>query len=138
MSNTNVVSIATRPHSVLGISLRESVEAYDLAEFIYRADQRLGRADMARPYERLTFEAKEAYVTRAAIAIRLGDEVKAAAMVEHAALGIIADVTDRLKAGRIEPADPEVAISLLGWRRLSKVAVLRALEYLGGTPRVRA
>lgn len=137
MNDTNVVPITSRPKSVLSIALKESIEAYDLAPFIYRTDQRLGRADMRVSFEQLPREAQEQFVTRAAIAIRLGDAVKAVAVGELAALGIIKDVAARVKANELEPGDPEVIIDLNGWRRLAKVATLRALEYLGSTPRVR-
>jgi len=137
MNDSNVVSITSRPTSVLSIALKESIEAYDLAPFIYRADQRLGRADMRVSFEQLPRQAQEQIVTRAAIAIRLGDEIKAIAVAEHAAMGLIKDVTTRVRSHELDPGDPEVIIDLNGWRRLAKVATLRALEYLGSTPRVR-
>jgi hypothetical protein len=136
MNETTGVVVPFQSHqkSVLSIALKESSEAYDLAPFIYRADQRLGRADMRVSFEQLPREAQEQIVTRAAIAIRLGDAVKAVAVAEHAAMGIIKDVTARVKSHDLDADDPEVAIGLLGWRRLAKVSVLRALEYLGNHP----
>jgi hemin uptake protein HemP len=134
---SNVVPITSRPNTTLSIALKESIEAYDMAPFIYRADQRLGRADMRVSFEQLPREAQEQIVTRAAIAIRLGDAVKAAAVSEHAAMGLIKDVTARVRSHELDTGDPEVIIDLNGWRRLAKAATLRALEYLGSTPRVR-
>lgn len=132
-----VVPFRSQADAGLSIALKESVEAYDLAPFIYRADQRLGRADMRVVFEQLPRDAQEQMVTRAAIAIRLGDAVKAVAVSEHAAMGLIKDVTARVRSHELDPGDPEVIIDLSGWRRLAKVSVLRALEYLGNTPRVR-
>jgi len=135
---SNVVSIASQPRSVLSIALRESLEAYDLAPFIYRADQRLGRADMRVSFEQLPRAAQEQLVTRAAIAIRLGDAVKAVAVAEHAAMGIIKDVTARVRSHELDLGDPEVIIDLNGWRRLAKAGFLAGLQYLGGVPRVQS
>jgi len=132
----NVVSFADRAKSCLSTQLLESNEAYDLAPFIYAADQRLGRAHMALPWERLTFEARESYVTRAAVAVRLGDPLKAQVVSEHAAMALVKDVTDRIQRGTLAAGDPETTISLRQWRRLALIAVLKGLDYLGGTPRI--
>jgi len=118
--------------------LQESAEAYHLAETIYTIDQRLGRAPMGCLFDRLTVQERESYVTRAAIAIRLGDQVKAIAVAEHAALAIATDVTRRIRTQSLGAGDPETAVSLQQWRRIGKVAVSSALEYLGGVARIRA
>lgn len=137
MNNTLVSFADSGQRSVwdFGVSMKESAEAYDLAPFIYAGDQRLGRAPMAIPFERLTFDQQEAYVTRAAIAVRLGDPIKAIALTEHAALGIIADVRRRIREQLLDPSTPEAQLTLPAWRAISRVSVLRALEYLGNTPR---
>lgn len=137
-SVSNVVAITSQPRSVLSIALKESIEAYDLAPFIYRTDQRLGRADMKVSFEQLPRDAQEQIVTRAAIAIRLGDAVKAAAVGEHAALGMVKDVNVRVRSGDLDSGDPEVIIDLTGWRRLAKAGFLAGLQYLGGVPRVQS
>lgn len=133
----NVVPITQAPKSRLSVALAESVQAYDLAPFIYAADQRIGRAEMGVPFERLSRDAQEKLVGRAAIAIRLGDELKAVAVTEHAAMGIVCDIRRRIRLRALKPGDPETAIDLTTWRRLSKLAMLAALDYLAGVPRVR-
>lgn len=133
---TNVVSITDRPFSALSKQLLESREAYDLAPFLYAADQRLGRAPLAFPYDYLTFAQREAYVTRAAIAVRLGDPVKAIAVAEHAALGMVQDITTRLRTQDLGADAPEARVDLIQWRRLAKVALQRGLDYLAGVARI--
>ena len=135
---SNVVPITSGPGTQLSVQLQESAEAYHLAETIYVIDQRLGRAPMGCLFERLTPQERESYVTRAAIAIRLGDQVKAIAVAEHAALAIVSDVTRRIRTKSLGAGDPETAIGLHQWRRIGKVAVLAGLEYLGGVARIRA
>lgn len=132
----NVVSITDRPFSTLSKQLLESREAYDLAPFLYAADQRLGRAPIGLPYDYLTFAQRESYVGRAAIAVRLGDPIKAIAVAEHAALGMVRDVTERMRTKELGADAPEAALELLHWRRLAKVAVMRGLEYLSGVARI--
>lgn len=132
----NVVSFHDRPKSCLSTQLLESNEAYDLAPFLYAADQRLGRADMAVPFTDLVFEERERYVSRASIAIRLGDPLKAQVVNEHAALALIKDVTDRIQGGTLRAGEPEAAIDLRQWRRLAVVAMVRGLDYLAGVPRI--
>lgn len=140
MNSDNVLSFLAggRNSSRSDASGKESSEARDLAPFIYAADQRLGRARLNVPFDGLAPEHRDSYVTRAAIAVRLGDPVKAVALCEHAALGILADVIKRIRSKQLDASHPETKIELARWRVLARVAILRGFEYLGSTTGVRS